>query len=97
MNKNKTINLRDGLQTSVGAAQLVLSAESLLSLITELKQAYLLYDFERLNKLTENQIKFYEEQQQKAEKILEDVKMTIDDSLKELEEHYYLSPYHKNL
>src|SRR5690606_3212397 len=73
-------NKREGLQIAVNAAQIVNSAESLLTLVSELKQAYLLSDFERLNAHVEKQRREYIEKDKQAKKIIEQLQINVDNS-----------------
>jgi hypothetical protein len=55
----KTQSEKDALQIAVCAADIVQSCEGLLQLTSDLKTAYILYDYERLSEQTEEKSKFY--------------------------------------
>jgi hypothetical protein len=67
-NTSKTRNEKEALQLAVYASEFVNCCEGLLQLCSELKQAYILHDYEVLQRLNE---KTWNENQQKERQILE--------------------------
>ncbi|KAG0621486.1 hypothetical protein M758_3G024000 [Ceratodon purpureus] len=86
-------NAQEAFQMEVHAARVVQAADSLLKLVSELKQSAVFSDFLSLNRSINQRIVKFGEQSQDAEKLLVTIGDEIANSLQELESHYYASPY----
>lgn len=71
----------------------VQAADSLLKLVSELKQSAVFSDFLSLNRSINQRIIKLGELSQDADKLLVNIGEEITASLQELESHYYASPY----
>lgn len=70
----------------------VQAADSLLKLVSELKQSAVFSDFLSLNRSINQRILKFGEQSEETEKLLVSIGDEVADSLKDLESHYYASP-----
>lgn len=88
-------NAQEVFQMEVHAARVVQAADSLLKLVSELKQTAVFSDFNSLNDHIEQRVAKFESQCEETQNLLTTVEEQAAVALKELESHYYLS-LHKN-
>ncbi|KAH7299336.1 hypothetical protein KP509_24G006100 [Ceratopteris richardii] len=88
-------NAHEEFQMEVHAARVVQAADSLLKLVSELKQTAVFSDFKSLNEQIEQRVRRFEMQGEETDNLLNNISEEAAISLKELESHYYLS-LHKN-
>lgn len=86
-------NMREGLQIQVNSSQLLISIESLLNLVQDLKESYLTEDFERQTFLSNEKSKEIEEKTKVGETLLKELKQEINEIIIELENHLLNSKY----
>ncbi|XP_077247090.1 surfeit locus protein 5 subunit 22 of Mediator complex [Tasmannia lanceolata] len=84
-------NSQEAFQMEMRAARVVQSADSLLKLVSELKQTAIFSGFASLNEHVEQRIVEFNQQAEKTDRILERIGEQAAASLKELEFHYYSS------
>ncbi|CAM6046845.1 unnamed protein product [Sphagnum compactum] len=89
-------NAQEAFQMEVHAARVVQAADSLLKLVSELKQAAVFSDFLTLNRHINQQIVKFAEQSEETERLLVTIGDEVAECLGDLETHYYSSP-HRNL
>ncbi|KAG6557428.1 hypothetical protein Mapa_000697 [Marchantia paleacea] len=89
-------NSQESFQMEVHAARVVQAADSLLKLVSELKQTAVFSDFIVLNEHIEKRSAKFVQLSDDTEQLLVGVGDQIAASLQELESHYYNSP-HRNL
>lgn len=89
-------NAQEEFQMEVHAARVVQAADSLLKLVSELKQTAVFSDFNSLTEHIEQRVGKFEKQCEGTESLLSTVGEQAAVALKELESHYYLS-LHKSL
>ncbi|KAI5060073.1 hypothetical protein GOP47_0024493 [Adiantum capillus-veneris] len=89
-------NAQEEFQMEVHAARVVQAADSLLKLVSELKQTAVFSDFKSLNEQIEQRVKQFEKHNEESDCILGTISEQAAIALKELESHYYLS-LHKNV
>lgn len=77
----------------LSSAVQVQAADSLLKLVSELKQSAVFSDFLSLNRSINQRIVKFGEQSQDSDKLLFNLGDEIAASLQELETHYYASPF----
>ena len=77
----------------LGSVVQVQGADSLLKLVSELKQSAVFSDFLSLNRSINQRIVKFGELSQDTDKLLVNVGDEVAASLQELEAHYYASPY----
>ncbi|KAH8963679.1 hypothetical protein BDL97_04G026100 [Sphagnum fallax] len=87
-------NAQEAFQMEVHAARV--AADSLLKLVSELKQAAVFSDFLTLNRHINQQIVKFAEQSEETERLLVTIGDEVAECLGDLETHYYSSP-HRNL
>lgn len=88
-------NAQEEFQMEVHAARVVQAADSLLKLVSELKQTAVFSDFKSLTEQIEQRVGKFENQCEETDRLLSDIGEQAAVALKELESHYYLS-LHKN-
>lgn len=86
-------NAQEAFQMEVHASRVVQAADSLLQLVSELKQSAVFSDFLSLNRSINQQIIKFGEQSQETDRLLVSVGEIVATSLQELESHYYASPH----
>lgn len=86
-------NAQEAFQMEVHAARVVQAADSLLKLVSELKQSAVFSDFLSLNRSINQRIIKLGELSQDTDKLLVNIGEEVTASLQELESHYYASPY----
>ncbi|KAJ8629415.1 hypothetical protein MRB53_022738 [Persea americana] len=84
-------NSQEAFQMEMRAARVVQAADSLLKLVSELKQTAIFSGFASLNEHVEQRTDEFNMQAEKTERLLEKVGEKAAASLKELECHYYSS------
>lgn len=84
-------NSQEAFQMEMRAARVVQAADSLLKLVSELKQTAIFSGFASLNEHVEQRTDEFDLQAEKTERLLEKVGEQAAASLKELESHYYSS------
>ncbi|KAJ3694421.1 hypothetical protein LUZ60_009901 [Juncus effusus] len=82
-------NSQEAFLMEIRAGKLVQSADSLLKLVSELKQTAIFSGFASLNENVDRRTAAFEEEAGRAEKLLERVGEEAAASLRELESHYY--------
>jgi len=87
-------NMREGLQLQVNSAQIAASIETLLSLVFELKEAYILNDYNRYSKLVSLKKQELDATSEDGQALIKELKKDVDLALFELETHYLNSKYH---
>eukprot|EP00250_Pteridium_aquilinum_P005464 c15550_g1_i3 orf=148-642(-) len=88
-------NAQEEFQMEVHAARVVQAADSLLKLVSELKQTAVFSDFKSLTEQIKQRVGKFEKQSEQTESLLCNIGEQAAVALKELENHYYLS-LHKN-
>ncbi|KAG0554978.1 hypothetical protein KC19_12G134600 [Ceratodon purpureus] len=86
-------NAQEAFQMEVHAARVVQAADSLLKLVSELKQSAVFSDFLSLNRSINQRIVKFGELSEDTDKLLLNIGEEVAASLQELESHYYASPY----
>ncbi|OAY68980.1 mediator of RNA polymerase II transcription subunit 22a-like isoform X1 [Ananas comosus] len=84
-------NSQEAFQMEMRAARMVQAADSLLKLVSELKQTAIFSGFASLNENVDRRIEVFNQQAENTEKLLERIAEQAAASLKELETHYYSS------
>ncbi|KAJ7559131.1 hypothetical protein O6H91_04G071700 [Diphasiastrum complanatum] len=84
-------NAQEGFQMEIHAARVVQAADSLLKLVSELKQTAVFSDFLSLNEHIEQHVTKFSGQCDETEQLLSSVGEEAAVSLRELESHYYQS------
>lgn len=88
-------NAQEVFQMEVHAARVVQAADSLLKLVSELKQTAVFSEFNTLNEHIEQRVAKFGDQCEETQSLLSTVGEQAAIALKEIESHYYLS-LHKN-
>ncbi|XP_020089338.1 mediator of RNA polymerase II transcription subunit 22a-like isoform X2 [Ananas comosus] len=83
-------NIVDNFSLLINVAR-VQAADSLLKLVSELKQTAIFSGFASLNENVDRRIEVFNQQAENTEKLLERIAEQAAASLKELETHYYSS------
>uniref|UniRef100_A0A0D6R8D9 Mediator of RNA polymerase II transcription subunit 22 n=1 Tax=Araucaria cunninghamii TaxID=56994 RepID=A0A0D6R8D9_ARACU len=86
-------NSQEAFQMEIHASRVVQAADSLLKLVSELKQTAVFSDFASLNEHGEKRVANFEQQSEEADRLLSTLGEQAASSLKELESHYYSSVY----
>ncbi|XP_058097930.1 mediator of RNA polymerase II transcription subunit 22a [Magnolia sinica] len=89
-------NSQEAFQMEMRAARVVQAADSLLKLVSELKQTAIFSGFASLNEHVEQRRIEFNQQAEKTDRLLEKVGEQAAASLKELESHYYSSVMRTN-
>ncbi|KAK1315116.1 Mediator of RNA polymerase II transcription subunit 22a [Acorus calamus] len=84
-------NSQEALQMEMRAARVVQAADSLLKLVSELKQTAIFLNFASLNEHVEQRMAEFNQQAERTDRLLEKIGEQAAASLKELESHYYSS------
>ncbi|XP_078445662.1 mediator of RNA polymerase II transcription subunit 22a-like [Wolffia australiana] len=84
-------NSQEAFQMEMRAARMVQAADSLLKLVSELKQTAIFSNFTSLNEQVESRIFEFDQLSNKTSYLLEKIGEEAAASLKELELHYYSS------
>uniref|UniRef100_A0A1D1XRI5 Putative mediator of RNA polymerase II transcription subunit 22 n=1 Tax=Anthurium amnicola TaxID=1678845 RepID=A0A1D1XRI5_9ARAE len=84
-------NSQEACEMEMRAARMVQAADSLLKLVSELKQTAIFSSFASLNEHVERRIVEFDQQADKTSRLLEKIGEQAAASLKELEAHYYSS------
>ncbi|KAJ0982540.1 hypothetical protein J5N97_010795 [Dioscorea zingiberensis] len=84
-------NSQEAFQMEMRAARMVQAADSLLKLVSELKQTAIFSGFGSLNEHVDRRIIEFEQQAEKTDQMLERIGEQAAASVKELETHYYYS------
>ncbi|KAG9443310.1 hypothetical protein H6P81_014650 [Aristolochia fimbriata] len=84
-------NSQEAFRMEMCAARVVQSADSLLKLVSELKQTAIFSGFASLNEHVEQRTVEFKQQSEKTDRLLEKIGEQAAASLKELENHYYSS------
>lgn len=82
-------NSQESFQMDVRAARIVHAADSLLKLVSDLKQTAIFAGFKELGRNVERRVEAFDREAEAADRLLERVGEGAAASLKELEEHYY--------
>lgn len=88
-------NSQDSFQMEVRAARMTQAADSLLKLVSELKQTAIFSGFAALNENVERRIAVFDNEADSTDRLLERIGEEAAASLKELETHYYSSALKK--
>ncbi|KAH9325417.1 hypothetical protein KI387_005595 [Taxus chinensis] len=86
-------NSQEAFQMEIHASRVVQAADSLLKLVSELKQTAVFSDFASLNEHVEQHVANFEHQSEETDHLLSTIGEHVATSLKELESHYYSSVY----
>ncbi|KAK8937554.1 Mediator of RNA polymerase II transcription subunit 22a [Platanthera guangdongensis] len=89
-------NAQESFQMEIRAARMVQAADSLLKLVSELKQTAIFSGFASLNENVERRIGEFNRLEESTDRLLERVGGEVAASLKELETHYYSSVQRTN-
>ena len=81
----------DAYEIQVRSANMVRAAESLLKLVSDIKQYLILNDFPSVNEAIAHNSNVFRSMQQESDKKLQDLRDDIISDLYELEEEYYIS------
>ncbi|KAG0455331.1 hypothetical protein HPP92_024623 [Vanilla planifolia] len=84
-------NAQEAFQMEMRAARMVQAADSLLKLVSELKQTAIFSGFASLNENVERRIAEFDLLEENTDRLLERIGEQTAASLKELETHYYSS------
>ncbi|KAI3426584.1 uncharacterized protein J3R85_009953 [Psidium guajava] len=84
-------NSQEAFMMEMRAARMVQAADSLLKLVSELKQTAIFSGFASLNDHVEQRIVEFNQQAEKSDRLLSRIAEEAAASLKELESHYYSS------
>ncbi|KAI8536798.1 hypothetical protein RHMOL_Rhmol10G0284900 [Rhododendron molle] len=84
-------NSQEAFMMEMRAARMVQAADSLLKLVSELKQTAIFSGFASLNDHVEQRIDEFNQQTEKTDRLLAKIGEEAAASLKELESHYYSS------
>ncbi|XP_010242435.1 PREDICTED: mediator of RNA polymerase II transcription subunit 22a-like isoform X1 [Nelumbo nucifera] len=84
-------NSQEAFMMEMRAARMVQAADSLLKLVSELKQTAIFSGFASLNEHVEQRITEFNQQAEKTDRLLAQIGEEAAASLKELESHYYTS------
>ncbi|EHA8591358.1 mediator of RNA polymerase II transcription subunit 22a [Cocos nucifera] len=84
-------NSQEAFQMDMRAARMVQAADSLLKLVSELKQNAIFSGFASLNENVDRRIEVFKQLEESTERLLEKIGEEAAASLKELETHYYSS------
>ncbi|XP_068667940.1 mediator of RNA polymerase II transcription subunit 22a-like [Aristolochia californica] len=90
-------NSQEAFRMEMCAARVVQSADSLLKLVSELKQTAIFSGFASLNEHVEQRTAEFKQQAEKTDRLLEKIGEQAAASLNELENHYYSSVQRTNL
>ncbi|VFQ68678.1 unnamed protein product [Cuscuta campestris] len=90
-------NSQEAFMMEVRASRMVQAADSLLKLVSELKQTAIFSGFASLNDHVEQRCEEFEQLAEKTERALSGVAEDAAASLKELESHYYSSAHRNSL
>lgn len=83
----------DAYEMQVRSANMVRAAESLLKLVSDIKQYLILNDFPSVNEAIAHNSKVFRSMQQESDQKLQNLRDDIIADLHELEEEYYTSIY----
>ena len=83
----------DAYEMQVRSANMVRAAESLLKLVSDIKQYLILNDFPSVNEAIAHNSKVFRSMQQESDQKLQNLRDDIVADLHELEEEYYTSIY----
>ncbi|KAL5983090.1 Mediator of RNA polymerase II transcription subunit 22a [Asimina triloba] len=89
-------NSQEAFQMEMRAARVVQAADSLLKLVSELKQTAIFSGFASLNEHVEQRTIEFNQQADKTDRLLEKFGEQAAASLNELESHYYSSVLRRN-
>ncbi|KAK8947186.1 Mediator of RNA polymerase II transcription subunit 22a [Platanthera zijinensis] len=89
-------NAQESFQMEIRAARMVQAADSLLKLVSELKQTAIFSGFASLNENVERRIGEFNRLEEITDRLLERVGGEVAASLRELETHYYSSVQRTN-
>ncbi|PKA64712.1 Mediator of RNA polymerase II transcription subunit 22a [Apostasia shenzhenica] len=84
-------NAQEAFQMEMRAARMVQAADSLLKLVSELKQTAIFSGFASLNENVDRHIAEFNQLEENTDRLLERIGEQAAGSLKELETHYYSS------
>lgn len=84
-------NSQEAFQMEMRAARMVQAADSLLKLVSELKQTAIFSGFASLSENVDRRIEVFNQQAESTERLLEKIGEEAAASLRELETHYYSS------
>jgi len=84
-------NSQESFQMEIHGSRVVQAADSLLKLVSELKQTAVFSDFASLTEHVEQRVQLFEQQCDETDQLLATVGEQAAASLKELESHYYSS------
>ncbi|XP_072960665.1 mediator of RNA polymerase II transcription subunit 22a [Typha angustifolia] len=84
-------NSQEAFQMEMRASRMVQATDSLLKLVSELKQTAIFSGFGSLNENVDRRIEVFERQAESSDRLLERIGEQAAASLKELETHYYSS------
>ncbi|KAJ4765455.1 Mediator of RNA polymerase II transcription subunit 22 [Rhynchospora pubera] len=91
VNEPPVRNSQEAFLMEIRASKLVQSADSLLKLVSELKQTAIFSGFASLNENVDHRIQAFDQEAETSDKLLERIGEEAATSLKELESHYYSS------
>ncbi|XAR50752.1 hypothetical protein NMG60_11005168 [Bertholletia excelsa] len=91
VNEPPVRNSQEAFMMEMRAARMVQAADSLLKLVSELKQTAIFSGFASLNDHVEQRIGEFNQQEEKTDRMLGRIGEEAAASLKELESHYYSS------
>ncbi len=83
----------DAYEMQVRAANMVRAAESLLKLVSDIKQYLILNDFPSVNEAITSNSKYFRSKQQESDNKLQTLRDDMVTDLYDLEEEYYTSNY----
>lgn len=83
----------DAYEMQVRSANMVRAAESLLKLVSDIKQYLILNDFPSVNEAIAHNSKLFRTKQQECDQKLQNLRDDIVTDLYDLEEEYYTSNY----
>ncbi|EOA38645.1 hypothetical protein CARUB_v10010555mg [Capsella rubella] len=84
-------NSQEAHMMEMRASRMVQAADSLLKLVSELKQTSIFSGFASLNDRVEQRIEEFDQEAEKSNRLLAIIADAVSASLKELESHYYSS------
>ncbi|KAJ1684923.1 hypothetical protein LUZ63_016313 [Rhynchospora breviuscula] len=91
VNEPPVRNSQEAFLMEIRASKLVQSGDSLLKLVSELKQTAIFSGFASLNENVDRRIQAFDQEAETTDKLLERIGEEAATSLKELESHYYSS------
>ncbi|KAK3256085.1 hypothetical protein CYMTET_34763 [Cymbomonas tetramitiformis] len=87
---------QENLQIDVHSARIVQAGEALLQITSELKRDALLGDVETLNRKVAARVAKFDKQTSETDAAVKNVADEVELALRELEDHYYASPYRED-